>query len=102
MAIYQSKFSALQAQAGAGGGTQTGLLVGTINGINTVFTLPGGAKTNTAEDVRPFVNGDRMNEGSGNDFVASESGGPSTGFDTVTFLFAPKVGDILIVDFIPL
>lgn len=102
MALYQSNFSALQAQVSAGGGVQTGLLVGTINGVNTVFVLPGGAKTNIAADIRPLLNGARLNEGVGNDFVASESGGLGTGFDTVTFLLPPKVGDILIVDFIPL
>lgn len=77
------------------------LLVGPINGINTVFTVPisfthGGVFTESL-----YFNGQLLLEGVGNDYVASESGGPGTGHDTITTLFVAKTGQRLSLDFTP-
>lgn len=76
-------------------------LLGTINGANAVFTT-----------ARPFVRvggyteavhlrGLRRSEGVAEDYQAVESGGSGTGYDTVVFLNPPRVGDILLIDYIP-
>ena len=83
---------------GASGATVTGaLLVGVINGVNLVFTSPTSFQGGT---LRLHYNGVRVYEP--DDYAASESGGPGTGFDTVTFVagFAPKAGDRLLADYV--
>lgn len=80
-----------------GEGSEFGVvLVGTINGSNLVFTTPDEFVHAT---LRVFYNGVRVHEPE--DYAASESGGPGTGFDTVTFVagFAPKTGDRLLADY---
>jgi hypothetical protein len=71
-------------------------LVGTIDGVNLVYTLPGGEKgivEALGATIKVQINGvDYF--GDGEDFTLSESGGGGTGFDTVTLIhFAPRVGD---------
>ncbi len=46
-----------------------------------------------------YYNGQRLESGLGNDFTVSESGGPATGYDTVTLLFSPHVGDKFRADY---
>jgi hypothetical protein len=73
-------------------------LVGPKNGVNLVYTLP-----EYFEDVsiRFYRNGVRQNRGIGDDFVVSESGGPGTGFDTITVLNdAPLLEETLFADYI--
>jgi len=48
-----------------------------------------------------FYNGQALLEGSGCDYVASESGGVGTGYDTVTLEFTPRAGSNFWVDFNP-
>lgn len=60
---------------------------GLINGVNVVFTtsssfVPG------SESV--YFNGVLQFEGVGDDYVRSESGGPGTGYDTITLAVAPR------------
>jgi len=60
-------------------------LIGTINSVNTVFT--------TSQDFVPGIevvwfDGVRMEESC--DYTRSESGGVGTGFDTITFVEAPR------------
>jgi hypothetical protein len=73
-------------------------LIGPKNGFNLVYTLP-----EYFEDVsiRFYRNGVRQNRGIGDDFVVSESGGPGTGFDTITILGdAPLDEETLFADYI--
>jgi hypothetical protein len=44
-----------------------------------------------------FFNGQRLLLA--DDFLLSESGGPGSGYDTITTLFAPRVGDKLRGDY---
>lgn len=48
-----------------------------------------------------FYNGQALLEGSGNDYVASESGGVGTGYDTITLEFTPRAGSNFWIDFNP-
>lgn len=73
-------------------------LLGPINGTNLVFTTPdkfvnvAGGRT-----IRVYWNGVRQK--ALDDYTLSESGGPLTGYDTVTMLAAPRSGDHLISDY---
>lgn len=73
------------------------VLTGTIDGVNKVFTTSdkfvmefGGAQ------VMVHVNGVRQKFT--DDYSVSESI-PGAGFDTITFLIAPKPGDNLLADY---
>ena len=61
---------------------------GTINGVNTIFTLAGSAVTGTVE---LYKNGVRQNPGLGNDYTVSGS--------TITMATAPLTGSILLADY---
>lgn len=66
-------------------------LVGAINGVNMVFTTPSiFVHASGGDSIAVYYNGQRLFEGAANDYVVSESGGPGTGYDTVTLTFAPK------------
>ena len=73
---------------------------GDVDGVNTSFTvspdkflhLPGYSE-------RVYLRGLRLLEGVGNDYVASESGGPGTGYDTITLRAAPLSGDTILLDY---
>lgn len=83
-------------------------LLGTINDFNKVFTLPGGEaavdlSSSGSATIDTYYNGKRLEHGSSNDFVISESGGPGTGFNTIALTAArlpPKVGDKLTANWI--
>lgn len=67
----------------------------------SVFTTPinfrhGGVDTEVFQ-----YNGQRLLEGAGNDYVASESGGVGTGHDTITLFFVPRVGSNYLMDYTP-
>ena len=64
------------------------VLGGTPNGTLTAFTLAH-APQNDSQKI--YLNGQRMNEGSGNDYTISGT--------SVTMLFSPQTGDLLIVDY---
>lgn len=75
-------------------------LIGVKNGVNTVFTTP---EFFTSSSLQLHFNQLRYEQGSSNAFLVSESGGPGTGYDTVTLLFTkrlPKADDDLFVDYI--
>lgn len=75
-------------------------LLGAQNGVNLVFTTPQKFLHISPYFLeRVYVNGQRMKEGPTFDYVASESGGPGAGFDTITFIFPPLSVDVLLVDF---
>jgi len=48
-----------------------------------------------------FYNGQKLEEGSGSDYVVSESGGAGTGYDTIELEFTPRSGSNWAVDFAP-
>ncbi len=65
------------------------VLIGTIDGVNMVFTTPDFFLNDGTTSILVYYNGVRLELGAGNDYTLSESGGPGTGFDTVTLPFAP-------------
>lgn len=76
-------------------------LVGAINGVNVTFMVPSPDRFRTEPPrlgLSLFYNGRRMLVV--DDFAVSESGGPGTGYDTITMLFAPKAGDKLWADYV--
>lgn len=48
-----------------------------------------------------FYNGQRLKEGSGNDYVATESGGVGTGYDSIVMAIAPHSDAELLIDYVP-
>lgn len=76
-------------------------LTGPVNGVNTVFTTPGKFIASGLSRESFSVNGVLMLQGPVNDYTVSESGGPTTGFDTITMVYPPKVGDRLSIDYAP-
>jgi hypothetical protein len=79
-------------------------LLGARNQVNVVFTIPGGEKA-VSGTLQVYFNGQCMCGGTGNDYSVSESGGPGTGIDTITFLdpaLAPYSGEHVLVDFVAL
>ena len=73
-------------------------LLGTIDGSNKIFTVPGSEKfvQQGSVTITVYVNGSRQDIA---DYTVSESGGAGTGYDTVTFDTAPVSGPVL-ADFI--
>jgi hypothetical protein len=73
-------------------------LLGVKNAVNLVFTTPDDFVNVTGgETIRVLYNGQRLLEI--DDYTLSESGGPSTGYDTVTMLVAPRSSDKLTADY---
>ena len=76
------------------------MLLGDVDGVNTVFTTTRKFLHGGDFDELVYLRGQRRLNG-GCDYVASESGGVGTGYDTITFLRAPKTDDNLVVDYFP-
>jgi len=76
-------------------------LVGAIDGINSVYTLPGTDKAVVyfpGMKIKVHVNGHRL---ASTDYSMSESGGTGTGYDTVSILTGPvSAGDVLEADYL--
>jgi len=74
--------------------------LGPVDGANTVFTTQ--RKFLRAGGLREavYLRGLRRLDGS-NDYSVAESGGAGTGYDTIIFSVAPKVGDHLTLDYYP-
>lgn len=75
-------------------------LIGSQNGSNLVFLTPvpfvhGGVSTE-----KLYWNGVLLEEGSGSDYVASESS-PGAGYNTITMAVPPLSQDNLVIDFVP-
>lgn len=69
------------------------------DGVRTVFTTTEVFRHDGISDESVYYNGVKLNEGTGNDYVASESV-IGDGYDTITFLnFAPYIDDDLVIDF---
>jgi hypothetical protein len=76
-------------------------LIGLINGSNTTFYTAVPFKHGGVDTESLFYNGQALDEGSGNDYVVSESGGPGTGYDKIDTAFVPRDGQKLVIDFVP-
>jgi hypothetical protein len=76
-------------------------LLGVADGANDIFTLPPGEKAIVlfpGLKIRVHVNGHRL---ASTDYAMSESGGASTGFDTITLVTGPAMtGDVLEADYL--
>lgn len=63
-------------------------LVGIVNGINTIYTIPDGIWIqNPPYKIIVYKNG--VKQVLGDDYFISESGGPGTGYNTITFVVPP-------------
>jgi len=76
-------------------------LLGVKDGTNTVFSTPRPFVRGGEYSESVFLRGLRRVEGVGCDYIAMESGGAGTGFDTVVFTTAPKTNDNLFIDYYP-
>lgn len=75
-------------------------LLGTKNGINTIFTLPSGTFLYSTDfKIAVYRNGVRQKFTS--NYLISESGGPGTGYDTIIFIEPPESDEELIIDYYP-
>ena len=80
---------------------RTGIVLGGVkDGVNLVFTTPGKFRRIGGATIAVYWNGLRLREGPTEDYSVSESGGPGTGYDTVTLAVALLVDDNLIADYI--
>lgn len=74
---------------------------GAVDGVNDTYTTADPFCHNpTDETINVFRNGVLQTQG--DDYTVSESGGPGTGFDTITFAVGciPKTGEVLRVDYV--
>ena len=77
-------------------------LIGVQNEANKTFTTPDKFIRDAGFEEWVLYNGQVMEPGVGNDYVASESGGVGTGFDTITFeTIAPHSDDNLRIIYFP-
>jgi len=76
-------------------------LLGIKNGANLTFFTPDLYIMTGYLAIRVYRNGQRLNLGSLADFTVGESGGPGTGFDTVTLIGpAPLATETLTADYV--
>ena len=76
-------------------------LVGTKDGINTLFTTPALEKfahNLPFLDISVILNGSRLHLL--HDYLVHESEGAGTGFDTIEILIPPKSDDHLLADYV--
>lgn len=88
IATYLLGFSP-SSSGGGGSGRYCEKLIGTKNGINTVFTTSQTFTRATGGEELVFWNGVKQTEGASCDYTVSESGGAGTGYDTITMAVAP-------------
>lgn len=70
-------------------------------GNPSVFTVALDFKHGGVDTEVVHYNGQRLLEGAGNDYVASESGGVGTGYDTITLTFTPRAASNWLIDYTP-
>ena len=75
------------------------VLLGDYNGLNVAFTTPETFVQTTNLNISVYRNGQRLRSGPSHDYVAVESGGPGTGYDTVQVALAPHSEEILTADY---
>lgn len=104
MPLASPRFVGCAGGGGGGGGIPAELrtavaLAGAIDGANVVFTAPHLFVHDGVTDEAVYLRGKRLLHGVGNDYTVSESGGPGSGYDTITLAQAPKAGDNLLADY---
>lgn len=72
-------------------------LIGPKDRFNKVFATPAKFLPTT---LALYFNGLRMRRGVGEDYTVAESGGPGSGYDTITVFYAPNPADQLFADYI--
>lgn len=77
-------------------------LVGVKDGANKVFTTTEFFVHDGNSNEALYFNGVLQSEGAGGDYVASESGGTGTGYDTVTMVLAPFAQESLTMTYVVL
>ncbi len=75
-------------------------LLGARDGNNTDFTTELCFIASGPSAQVLYLNGQRLRAGDGNDYTVGESGGPGTGFNTITLHLQPDAKDHLTVDFV--
>jgi len=75
-------------------------LVGTIDGVNLVYTTTSKFVRTATDTETLYINGFRLNQGISNDYLVTESV-LGLGYDTITFDEAPLPADVLRIDFTP-
>lgn len=86
---------------GGGGGNRLFQQLLTATGDPKIFTTALNFRHGGVDTEVVSYNGQRLIEGSGNDYVASESGGIGTGYDTITLEFVPRPASNFRVDYTP-
>jgi hypothetical protein len=76
-------------------------LIGVKDHSNQVFTTSQKFTRAAGYEEWAYFNGVLQEFGAGNDYVASESGGIGTGYDTITFSVAPRAKDKLEIIYLP-
>lgn len=78
-------------------------LAGAQDGVNKFYTTTRKFLRKPPYFVeKVFVNGQRLlATPDGADYTPSESGGPGTGYDTITLSWAPLARDVLLIDYFP-
>lgn len=91
-----------QGPSGVAGYLRTNVVpIGVVDGVNTVFTTPTKFRHDGFSNEMVYLRGLRLFEGLDSDYIAVESGGPGTGFNTLIFSSAPFPGDAMLVDYYP-
>lgn len=71
------------------------------NGVRTTFTTSQDFKHGGTDTEIVYYSGQALIEGAGNDYVAFESGGGGSGYDSITMAVPPKSFSTLRIDFTP-
>jgi hypothetical protein len=77
-------------------------LIGVKNSSNRTFTTPDKFINGTFgnNDFRILIRHNGRDLVEGIDYSVSESGGPGTGYDTITLTFSPKKRSVLVADYV--
>lgn len=75
------------------------ILIGNINGSNRIFTLPNNDYFIQSSPYKIIVYWNGVKQALNDDYFISESGGPGTGYNTVTMTIPPTSGDIITADY---
>lgn len=71
------------------------------DGVRTSFTTAMPFRHGGVDSESVHYGGQRLLHGAGNDYLAAESGGGGTGFDTIVMSVPPKSWSNFLVDFVP-
>jgi hypothetical protein len=66
-----------------------------------IFLAPQQFKHGSVDTEVVYYNGQRLTEGSGNDYFATESGGAGTGYDSIVLTFDPAPNTNWYMDYMP-